>query len=228
MYKGVRIQDGASRSEEQELRPTVSIRRAQKLATENRDRPAGEYDPVAPARDSHEPASRGGLIADKLRSAPSIGPERSKGTMGGAGDGIFRNTERGGEEPRDEIGLGAVAGRGHDHSSNRPGRQSGEVGTEVPNLVGRAKFHQQIHPVRSDPEGRDSKDFRQVGRSGRLDGRAGGEVHLDGVRPSRARQEAAPGLEPGLVRNGHKPLLPEDVGGGQGGMAAEVDLDARA
>ena len=57
--------------------------------------------------------------------------------------------------------------------------------------------------------------------------RLGGEVHLNPPPLFHRGEQAAAGVEQGFLPRFQFPGLPENVSAGQGGMAAEIDLDGR-
>ena len=93
--------------------------------------------------------------------------------------------------------------------------QTGPVG---PNGVGVGQFDEDVELAASEPP--DAVEV-EAGRGRRLDGRHGRKVHLDptGAIPA-AGQDPASGMEAAGAS--------EDVGRGQGGVTAQVDLHHRA
>ncbi len=81
--------------------------------------------------------------------------------------------------------------------------------------------------VRPTPmSGRPPLVLQRVGQRARRHG-IGREVELDEVTLERGRQRAAAGLEGQRTRPVDHAALAQGVGRGQGGVAAQVDLDQR-
>ena len=142
--------------------------------------------------------------------------------MGRAGDGVLGDARPDREEARDAVHAGEVAGGGDDDAPAVDGGQAGLVGVEPPDVGGVGGDHHQVgasgqhrlHPVPAEPDGLE----QAVGGGPWLRG-IGREVHgHPAVGVDRAGEDAAPGVEASTAQ--HR-------GGGQGGVAAEVDLHGR-
>lgn len=89
---------------------------------------AAHFYAVAGLNDQQISAARGDLARGHVRFSEAFGLVGRKRAMGGAGDGIFVNALRRGEEAGDEIAM--VAGCGDDDGEVRQGGDGLHVGIE--------------------------------------------------------------------------------------------------
>jgi len=64
---------------------------------------ARELDSVASAGDAEDSAALRDLVGEEFRLAEPLLPERAEATVRRTADGVFSDTNGGGEEARDEI-----------------------------------------------------------------------------------------------------------------------------
>ncbi len=125
--------------------------------------------------------------------------------MGRAGDRVFVDAGRRGEEPGDEV-IGLARGRRrrlgasrHHDPPHRDLRQTAEVRTHGPHLRLRRYLDEIVGPIAADPAWLDAQRLDQTGRGvgrGRL---LRGEIELNlRIDPGRGEQARA-GLEAGLT-----------------------------
>ncbi len=173
----------------------------------------------------HGAASFRGLKGGNAGLPEFRSPIGAQGAVGGPRHRILGDPHPGGEEPGDAIEPGLRA-PGGDHGA--PGFEVGEagkIGGEAPDLGIRPHFHQIVKNIFSHKEGiGDPQGFQKA-----LGGRTrlnflGGEVQHDTPLFGGGGEFAAARMEPHRFPGAENAFFPQDVGGGQGGVAAEVHL----
>ena len=193
-------------------------------AGENGHGLAAEPHPFSVERASHPAAALGGLKADERLLAKALRPERREGAVRRPGDWVFVDAKRGAEKPRNEFGVIASGLGGDDHTARVELGQVREIRLEAKHgwLVG--DLHEVVEPVLAAPQQLRAERLGQA--AGRIAWRGwfGGEIQQDGVARLAGGEFAAAGLEHRRVALGQAAGLPQRMRGGEGGVAAQVDL----
>ena len=116
--------------------------------------------------------------------------------------------------------------RGDDHAADRQFAQTRVVGLERAQFGVGLHFHEVVEGVASgEARAADAQRGQQFG--GRLGGGGdlGGEIEFDPVAAAVGGQQSAARVEARLGAFGQMAVLPQHVGAGQGGVAAEIHLD---
>ena len=121
-----------------------------------------------------------------------------------------------------------IRAAGHDDSADRDLLQQADIRPEFPHVLLAIELDQEIHPVSAGESNRSRDGCAEHGPFlvrgwFRADWLAG-KIKLDALEAASCGQEAAPRLEPRRLASGQEPFLPQDMGRGQRGMAAEVHL----
>ena len=88
-------------------------------ALENRDRLAGDADPVLLVTNAQQSAAAGELPGDETVATEAFRPVRPETALGRTGHRVLIHTHLGREKPRDKIILPRRPTTGHHHTSRR-------------------------------------------------------------------------------------------------------------
>ncbi len=180
-------------------------------------------DAIALDAHAHYAAAGRGLVGEELRLAEARLPEGAEADVGGAGDGILIDAGTGSEEAGDEIVI-AGAAAGDDDTTDGEAAEGAVIGLERAEDGLGFELDDVVEGIAAYVEGLCSQRFEELRRGIGWLCTLGGEIHFDPFATALGGEEAALRVEAGGVTGIEVAFFVEDMGRGQGGVAAESDF----
>ncbi len=144
--------------------------------------------------------------------------------MGRTRDRVLVDAVGGSEKTGDEIEGSILGQRGDDDAPRLDGGQQRKIGSERTDSGFCISLDEPVKGGAPGEARRDTERVDELTRRSRACNRTRGKIHLDPPARFCTGEQSAFRMEPRRGGFGEAALLPQDMGGGEGGVAAQIDF----